>query len=153
MIQGCEDTYYILNDKILSLQTLIDAYEALQKSYDTVNQVFIQLIIDRLEEEKNKVKFWQAKIFNPPSKEAFDIEDKKETAKNVPMDRLLAMLNIEVRRGYINCPYHEDKTPSCKVYKDSIYCFGCHTSADTIALVQHLNNYTFIQSINFLNED
>jgi Mesyanzhinovviridae DNA polymerase len=30
-------------------------------------------------------------------------------------------------KGKINCPFHEDKTPSCQLYTDGHYhCFGCH---------------------------
>jgi DNA primase len=30
------------------------------------------------------------------------------------------------RSGRVNCPFHEDRTPSLQLYEDgSFYCFGC----------------------------
>ena len=32
--------------------------------------------------------------------------------------------------GFIRCPFHEEKTPSCKVNDEYIHCFGCGESGD-----------------------
>lgn len=34
----------------------------------------------------------------------------------------------------ICCPFHDDKTPSTKLYDDHFYCFGCQKSGDVIDL-------------------
>jgi predicted Fe-S protein YdhL (DUF1289 family) len=41
----------------------------------------------------------------------------------------------------ISCLWHDDRTPSCKIYHDHIYCFGCAKHADTIELWGRLNGY------------
>ena len=32
--------------------------------------------------------------------------------------------------GFINCPWHDDKNPSCKVNEDYAYCYSCGESGD-----------------------
>ena len=27
--------------------------------------------------------------------------------------------------GMVNCPFHHDQTPSCRIYEDHFHCFGC----------------------------
>ena len=40
-----------------------------------------------------------------------------------------------IHRGdMICCPFHDDKTPSMKLYDDHFYCFGCQKSGDVIDL-------------------
>lgn len=46
---------------------------------------------------------------------------------------------INVRRGDMCCcPFHSDKHPSMKFYKDNFYCFGCNEGGDVIHLVSKL---------------
>ena len=40
--------------------------------------------------------------------------------------------------GMIRCPFHEDRTPSMKLYDDHFYCFGCGKHGDVISLVAEL---------------
>ena len=40
-----------------------------------------------------------------------------------------------IHRGdMICCPFHDDRTPSMKLYDDHFYCFGCQKSGDVIDL-------------------
>jgi hypothetical protein len=32
--------------------------------------------------------------------------------------------------GFIHCPWHEDKNPSCKVNDEYLYCFACNEGGD-----------------------
>ena len=32
--------------------------------------------------------------------------------------------------GMARCPFHDDRTPSLKVYDDHFYCFGCGATGD-----------------------
>jgi predicted Fe-S protein YdhL (DUF1289 family) len=41
----------------------------------------------------------------------------------------------------ITCPWHDDKTPSCKVYDHHVHCFGCGKHADSIELWSKLKGY------------
>lgn len=45
----------------------------------------------------------------------------------------------QIHRGnMICCPFHDDKTPSMKLYSDHFYCFGCQKSGDVIDLTAGL---------------
>ena len=33
---------------------------------------------------------------------------------------------------------HEDRTPSCRLYETSFYCFGCHAGGDIFTFASHL---------------
>lgn len=61
----------------------------------------------------------------------------------LPMTEVLARYGITPNRGgYICCPFHTERTPSCKIYHDSFYCFGCGTGGDAVsfvALYEHIS--------------
>ena len=55
------------------------------------------------------------------------------------------------------CPFHNEKTPSCKINDDlgSFYCFGCGAKGDIFTIYQDLftrlcNNSHYVGSISFL---
>lgn len=45
----------------------------------------------------------------------------------------------------LRCPFHDDKTPSMKLYKknNSFYCFGCQLGGDIFDFVQKVKNCDF----------
>ena len=47
------------------------------------------------------------------------------------------------------CPFHEEKTPSCKINDDlgSYYCFGCGAKGDIFTIYTELYNYTFPDAV------
>ena len=48
-----------------------------------------------------------------------------------------------IHRGdMICCPFHDDRTPSMKLYDDHFYCFGCQKSGDVIDLAAQLLRIT-----------
>lgn len=59
------------------------------------------------------------------------------------------------RAGFINCPFHNEKTPSLRVYKESnsFYCFGCNTGGDIIGFVMHLFHIDFGEALVRLDND
>ena len=52
------------------------------------------------------------------------------------------------RKGYICCPFHDEKTPSCKLddEKGTFYCFGCGAHGDAITFVQLLKGYSPLEA-------
>ena len=42
------------------------------------------------------------------------------------------------RSGMVLCPFHAEKTPSAKIYRDGFHCFGCGVHADVIGFTQRL---------------
>lgn len=59
------------------------------------------------------------------------------------------------RAGYICCPFHNEKTPSLKVYPGSggWHCFGCGAGGSVIDFVMQLFNISFHQAIIRINDD
>ena len=57
----------------------------------------------------------------------------------LPLPSVLAHYGIRPdKNGMINCPFHEDKTPSMKVYPcaGTFHCFGCGATGDQIEFIQ-----------------
>lgn len=71
-----------------------------------------------------------------------------QKARCVPIDSLLQFNN----NGFTCCPFHNEKTPSLKLYKgqNHAYCFGCSKSIDSIAIVMHLKGIDFISAVKYL---
>jgi len=60
------------------------------------------------------------------------------------------------RGGFINCPFHEEKTGSMKVYDGSqgYHCFGgCGAHGDIINFVQKLFRISFKDALAKINDD
>lgn len=61
---------------------------------------------------------------------------------------------VEVHRGNMAlCPFHSERHPSCKLYADHYYCFGCQAHGDVIRLVQELFGLRAIEAVKQLNSD
>lgn len=63
---------------------------------------------------------------------------------------------VEVNRaGFACCPFHNEKTPSMKIYKGDRgwHCFGCGKSGSVIDLTMGLFNLPFLAACEKLNED
>ena len=43
-----------------------------------------------------------------------------------------------VKRGFMRCPFHADRTPSLKLYGDHFHCFGCGAHGNVIDLTAAL---------------
>ena len=63
-----------------------------------------------------------------------------ETVKAaVPVRAAAERYGLEVNySGMVRCPFHEDRTPSMKLYEDHFFCFGCGKHGDVIDLVAEL---------------
>lgn len=50
------------------------------------------------------------------------------------------------------CPFHQEKTPSCKVdpASQTWHCFGCGEGGDIISYVQKLDDVDFVDAVRFL---
>lgn len=61
---------------------------------------------------------------------------------------------VEVHRGNMAlCPFHRERNPSCKLYADHYYCFGCQAHGDVIKLVQELFGLRAIEAVKQLGSD
>jgi hypothetical protein len=55
-------------------------------------------------------------------------------------------------RYVINCPFHDEDTPSCMIYvhDDKYHCFGCSASGDVIDFYQNILEIEFDEAISRL---
>ena len=68
----------------------------------------------------------------------------EEIKEQYDMPYVLNMYGINPdRKGFIRCIFHKEKTASMKVYKDSVYCFGCGRSGDIFTFVQQMDGCSF----------
>lgn len=144
------------------LLTSIESRYKIQNLFNQSEKTFSKNINERLFEEglldatlgltlkklDKKIKTYHRMILvdNPPIEWKITQEN-IEQAKSIPMESLI---DRPIRRGLISCPFHEEKTPSCKVYSDHIHCFGCGKSADTIAYIMETQGKNFIDSVKYL---
>lgn len=74
----------------------------------------------------------------------------------VPMRDVLERYGVAVNRaGYALCPFHDEKTPSLKVYDktNSYYCFGCGKGGDPVRFVRDLFGLSFRDACARLRSD
>lgn len=59
------------------------------------------------------------------------------------------------RSGFICCPFHNERTPSLKLYDGDrgFYCYGCGKGGDVIELASGLLNLSRVQAAEQLNRD
>jgi hypothetical protein len=71
-------------------------------------------------------------------------DDDVQKAKLFP----LATLVRPNHAGFIHCPFHDEKTASCKIFKDNhFHCFGCGAKGDVIDFVQKIDKIDFIAAV------
>lgn len=58
-----------------------------------------------------------------------------------------------VRKGFVRCPFHVEKTGSLRIYENTFYCFGCHQRGDAIDFVGRLFNLRPMEAVRRINED
>ena len=75
----------------------------------------------------------------------------REINKSVSGQEVVKMLGIECRNGFIHCPEHLDKHPSCKVYDDGYYCHTCQAHGDNVQLVALVKGVSNAEALGLLN--
>ena len=72
------------------------------------------------------------------------------------IERVVSFYGYEPnRQGFVNCPFHSERTASCKIYprSNSFYCFGCGAGGDVIDFVRLLYGLDFRQACVRLEAD
>ena len=100
----------------------------------------------------------------------FDLENIKS---KIPISGEIEKKTKLIKKGkdiWCCCPFHNEKTPSCKINDDigTFYCFGCGAKGDIFTIYQELFNYNFLDAVkelalkagvklnlenNYINED
>lgn len=61
--------------------------------------------------------------------------------------------NAPIRKHVVSCPFHQDDTPSMRLYEHSWFCFGCPQGGDIIKFVQLYFNIDFRAALMRLDYD
>jgi len=78
----------------------------------------------------------------------------EEVKELVDVEAAARHYGVEVHRGNMAlCPFHRERHPSCKLYDDHYYCFGCQAHGDVIKLVQELFGLKPIEAVKQINSD
>ena len=83
---------------------------------------------------------------------AFNKTDLDNIKSKIPISTELEKKTKLVKKGkdiWCCCPFHNEKTPSCKINDDygTFYCFGCGAKGDIFTVYQDLFNYTFLDAV------
>lgn len=77
-----------------------------------------------------------------------------EIRNRVSMQDVAKFYGLQMSRsGMACCPFHEDKTPSLKVYDDHFYCFGCGATGDCTGFTAKLFGLTQIEAAKKISYD
>ena len=88
---------------------------------------------------------------------AFNKIDLENIKSKIPISSELEKKTKIIKKGkdvWCCCPFHNEKTPSCKINDDlgNFYCFGCGAKGDIFTIYQDLFNYTFLDAVKELSE-
>lgn len=66
-------------------------------------------------------------------------------AREYPIE---SIIEVKRRDGFVPCIFHDEKTPSMKVFKDNhFHCYGCGEWGDAIDLTMKLDGLGFIDAV------
>lgn len=154
----------ILKDRLFQIEkhtaNLVDIFlEIIYSNNETVGE-------ERESNIRHVVWYFNDRIVNPIKKQIRFLESIIR-CKEAPFDTRDALMQSQVtnakekrienyfkvnQAGFMSCPFHNEKTASCKVYKDNRYhCFGCGADGDIIDLVMKDQGLEFRQAIKYLN--
>ena len=76
------------------------------------------------------------------------IADQKQS---IEIKSIVENAGVEINRNDMAiCPFHNEKTPSFKIYPDRVHCFGCGFDQDVIGFVMAYYNLSFQDALKHL---
>ena len=74
--------------------------------------------------------------------------------QQLKMQDVLYRYGFEIdRASFVCCPFHNEKTPSMKIYEKDFHCFGCGEHGDVISFVQKLFGLNFPDTLKKIDAD
>lgn len=124
--------FALASDKILEISRII-------KDGKNINYI-LQFI---------ESKYQQYKTLLNRKEKTYETNDKIKNAKNIPINTLIKFN----KQGYAKCLWHSEKSPSLYYYANTNHakCFGCDKYADSIDVIMKLNNLSFLEAVDYLN--
>lgn len=123
----------------LEAEIYIDLWLVSNRQLDTIfrNLHYVEKDLFRLSSQKD-------------SKSNYSLNIQK--AKSSPILEVINKLGIDNKRLFTSCPFHNEKTPSLKIYPESntVFCFGCSYKGDQIKFVRDFLKVDFKEAIKFI---
>jgi len=102
--------------------------------------------------EIKSMEFKLKEFLNFYSNDSWDF--KYEKAKSVEMEEVfISLFGISNFTQNVNCPLHEDKSPSLRVYGKTFYCFSCGKGGSAIDFIKAYKEYSVKEAIDYLSEN
>ena len=76
-----------------------------------------------------------------------------DDVKQLDLISVAEKYGISTRNSMINCLFHDDRTPSMKLYHDHFYCFGCGEHGDVITFTAKLFGLSPLEAAKKLQTD
>lgn len=80
----------------------------------------------------------------------YDVQEIKRIANCIDLCRTAGL--EPTAKGFVRCPFHGEKTGSCKVWQNRFHCFGCGKHGDAIDLSAQLWSVSFNDAVKGLAE-
>ena len=76
----------------------------------------------------------------------------EDIKRAVTMRQVVEYYGLTINRaGFVNCPFHRERTASMRIYDDNYHCYGCEASGDVITFVRNMDGLGFIEACEKLN--
>lgn len=159
------ETFPEAEEQILNLYLeRLDLLEKLKKDFKLTEELFSQDLNTRLMEEANldatlgaAIKGLEGRVKTYRLMLSFfkkeTINTKNITDKDIEIARYYPIINLlseSPKKHFIHCPFHSEKTPSCRVYSNYIHCYGCGKHVDSIGYIMETQGKSFINSVKLL---
>lgn len=146
-----------LNDQINVLEKKIrQIWKDLQDSLDQDVPYFLRIAVreirdpESLEKELRSLSVEKHLLEHPEDLKKVDWVTPEQIARALTysFDQLIQINQA----GFALCPFHEEKTPSFRMYKEtnSAYCFGCHWGGNVIQFLMDRDNLNFKEAVRAL---
>lgn len=78
-----------------------------------------------------------------------------EIKNMISMEQFCDRYGIRIERGFVLCPFHDDGSPSCKIYPGNrgFHCFSCGSGGDVIDFAQQYFSLSKNDAVKKLNAD
>jgi len=138
-------------DLVNSIKKLIRTFMRLGEPNYQIGKELTRLTLGlRLEEVSSRIKWLKQGLVKELASKRSVSASQVEKARNYP---IINLLSERPKKGLIKCPWHKEKTLSCKVYPTHLHCVFCGKSQDSIGFLMEQKHMSFPDAVKFLMED
>lgn len=159
-IHGTNNHYHmeLYWDYFQKLKLCLNPYERLKHNtiiYQIMlnNDIFESELINEYADKIKRDRSLIEKIL-APVRNYIDSKVDFNKIHSIDIEYLCQRLGLKVEYHKISCPFHDEDTPSCKLYTSSntFYCFGCNKRGDGLDLVMQVKKLGAKSALSFLLE-